>query len=99
MKVKMQKSPVLFPTLDLSDKKLGKKMKAMISPLLILSKICIEVSLNREQYSSQMMVISGSTHRLKMRREDSLFEKSSNFYFENNVLALSSNFSVFELDS
>lgn len=50
MKVKIQKSIVLFPTLDLSDRMLlGKKMKTMILAVSILSKICIEVPLNREK--------------------------------------------------
>lgn len=50
MKVKIQKSIVLFPTLDLSDRRLlGKKMKTMILTLSIWSKICIEVPLNREK--------------------------------------------------
>lgn len=83
MKVKIQKTTVLFPTLDLSDRKLrGKKIKAMILALSMLNKICIEcveVPLNREKNSNQMMVISGSTHRVTIKRDDRLLGKSSIF--------------------
>lgn len=98
MKVKIQKNTVLFPTLDLSDRKLlGKKMKAMILALSILSKIYIKIPLNREKIFK-----SDDDSKWKYTQTNNkkgrLLGKTSIFYSENIVLALPSNLSVSKLD-